>query len=115
LSAEQVGCAPDSHHFTLKLLEPAGLDQHQHDQQPAEAAIAIEKRVDRLELHVSQPGDGAGDLHDVVKQDAGGFLQFEQEQIGEGSLGAPRSGLPALGLIAFLSFRPASTPGRKTD
>jgi hypothetical protein len=39
-------------HVMQRLLEHAGLDQHQHDQQPAQAAIAIEKRVDRLELHV---------------------------------------------------------------
>ena len=38
------------------LIEHAGVDQHQNDQQPAEAAVAIEKRVDGLELHVGQGG-----------------------------------------------------------
>jgi len=35
-----------------RLAEHPGLDQHQHDQQPAQSAVAVEKRVDRLELHV---------------------------------------------------------------
>jgi hypothetical protein len=43
-------------HVKHRLLEHAGLDQHQHDQQPALAAIAIEKRVDPLELQVGQGG-----------------------------------------------------------
>ncbi|MGA1518787.1 MAG: hypothetical protein ACO34F_02385 [Burkholderiaceae bacterium] len=39
-----------------RLLEHPGLDQHQHDQEPAQATIAIEKRVDRFKLHVGQGG-----------------------------------------------------------
>ena len=39
-----------------RLIEHAGVDQHQNDQQPAEAAVAVEKRVDCLELHVGQGG-----------------------------------------------------------
>jgi hypothetical protein len=37
-----------------RLLEHAGLNQHQHDQQPAHAAAAIEKRVDLLKLQADQ-------------------------------------------------------------
>ena len=39
-----------------RLLQHASLDQHQHDQQPAQATIAVQKRVDGLELHVGQGG-----------------------------------------------------------
>ena len=35
-----------------------------------------------------QAGNVAGDLHHVIKRHARGFLQFEQQQIGEGRLGA---------------------------
>jgi len=45
---------------------------------------AVERRAAGLRRSSLQSGDGAGDLHDVVKRDAGGFLRFEQEQIGEG-------------------------------
>jgi hypothetical protein len=37
-------------------LQHPGIDQHQHDQQPPQSAIAIQKRVDRLELPMGQGG-----------------------------------------------------------
>lgn len=39
-----------------RLLQHPGIDQHQHDQQPAQSAVAVQKRVDGLELHVGQGG-----------------------------------------------------------
>lgn len=39
-----------------RLGEPAPHDEEEHDQQPSEPAVAIEERVDRLELVVEQGG-----------------------------------------------------------
>jgi hypothetical protein len=45
---------------------------------------AVERRTAGLCHSSLQSGDGAGDLHHVACRNAGGFLQLEQEQIGEG-------------------------------
>ena len=45
---------------------------------------AVERRAAGLRRSSLQSGHGAGDFHHVVKRDAGVFLQFEPEQIGEG-------------------------------
>jgi len=37
-----------------RLRQPAALDEEQRDEQPADAAVAVEKGMDRLELLVHQ-------------------------------------------------------------
>ena len=37
-----------------RLLQNPGIDQHQHDQEPAQATVAVQKRVDGFELHMGQ-------------------------------------------------------------
>ena len=38
----------------------------QGDQQPPDAAVAVQERVDRLELHVREPGAHTGFARDVL-------------------------------------------------
>ncbi|MCY1525464.1 hypothetical protein D9M68_604430 [compost metagenome] len=76
-------------------LENLLFNQEQGNQQPAEATIAIQKRVDRFELHVQKSGlDKRWDLAGVVLEEA---LEIAEARLhfadrGRHIMGIPRPG-----------------------